>query len=636
MDVKPNHPLQVSVVLLALIGPVVAQQPADSPANDEGKALASGLGVRQLRVKQMMLDLDRKFKSLAQTLGNTEPERAERLIKALRQSKEMLIEQRMDHVVRALDDWQLDAATDEQRQIITDLKQLIEVLLEEEGIWEKVQKEIELLEQWRDQIKQLLGEQRKQHRESQKIDQRDKTLAELGKQIKALEMLIKEQEAVIRNTEQVRAEGIQGLGRVADQQREVRHQTQSLADEIRAGYFDGAQPPADSRGDRGAGARHAQRGSQSPEAGQQSLDKAVDHQRSAEQQLGQGRGKAGQQAEENALAELNKALDQLRRERSRITSLPPEIFDQLADAQDETENKTGQLGDQMAEASGSGSSQPGGGGASGGQPGSQPPQQQVQSAQKSMQQASRGLKRHQPGSASGDQAKAINQLEEALEEIEDRLRQLREEMQMERLARLEARFREMLARQEKVTRATLELHKKKTAAGPVPRADRLALGKLAEEERVLSHQAQQALEIIIEDGTSVVFPAIVEQLRDDLRSVAGLLAARRTGSYTQNLQIEIEQTLKELIEALQQAQELKQQGGGGGGGGDEQDEPLLPNSAELKLLRSAQLRVNRRTASFDQARPDGPLDELMKKQIRDIADFQEEIAIMAEEMLESY
>ena len=46
-------------------------------------------------------------------------------------------------------------------------------------------------------------------------------------------------------------------------------------------------------------------------------------------------------------------------------------------------------------------------------------------------------------------------------------------------------------------------------------------------ERGLAGQAQQALDIIIDDGTSVVFPDVVEQLRDDLITV-GKPAGRRT------------------------------------------------------------------------------------------------------------
>lgn len=150
----------------------------------------------------------------------------------------------------------------------------------------------------------------------------------------------------------------------------------------------------------------------------------------------------------------------------------------------------------------------------------------------------------------------------------------------------------------------------------------------------LAGKAQQALEIIIDDGTSVVFPDIVEQLRDDLISVGNLLADNlRTDQYTVTLQKEVETTLEELIEALQQLQQQRQGSGGGGGGGGQ--EPLLPNSAELKLLRSAQLRINRRTVALDQTRPmNGQLDDALKGETRKIAERQAEIAEMTIRILE--
>jgi hypothetical protein len=131
-----------------------------------------------------------------------------------------------------------------------------------------------------------------------------------------------------------------------------------------------------------------------------------------------------------------------------------------------------------------------------------------------------------------------------------------------------------------------------------------------------------------------VFADVVEQVRDDLQSVAKLLDAKQTDTYTTTLQKEIEITLEELIEALQEAQKQKEgSGGGGGGGGGE--EPLLPGSAELKLLRSAQLRINRRTVAIDTARSEGTeLNETMKLELQGLAGRQAEIGEMTVRILE--
>ena len=257
-----------------------------------------------------------------------------------------------------------------------------------------------------------------------------------------------------------------------------------------------------------------------------------------------------------------------------------------------------------------------------------------------MQQGSDDLKKENPDDAAEDQDDAVKELEKALEEIEQRLAQLREEMQLERLARLEARFREMLARQQAVTLGTAALEEKKAESPDerLGRRDRLTLGKYVSEEIALGEMSQQALEIIVEDGTSVVFPRVVQQLRDDFDRVAGMLEEERTGGYTHVMQKQIEQTLEELIKALEKAQQQKQSGGGGGGGGggnpNENNEPLLPNSAELKMLKSMQERVNNLTKAFDVARADKPLDDLMRKEVTNISDLQRDVAEMTLEIVE--
>jgi len=254
-----------------------------------------------------------------------------------------------------------------------------------------------------------------------------------------------------------------------------------------------------------------------------------------------------------------------------------------------------------------------------------------------MQRASHQHRQNQPQDASGHQQEAIDDLERALDEIEQVLAQLREEEREELLAALEARFREILERHRPITTGTIDLEETR-AARAWTRADRLRLADIAAEEKALADLVQVAHEILVEDGTTVVFPRVVAGLRDDMVNVHHRLEAERTGAYTQTLEKEIEQTLEELIEALERAQQERQAGSGQGQGQSAQSplQPLVPDSAELKLLKAAQLRVNRRTKSFDQARPAGPLDTEMETQLKKITARQAEVAEMAEEMTQRY
>lgn len=653
----------------------------DTPASSTGGV--TGLGVRQQRVERMMEDLERKFKSLQVALGQTEPERAKKLKETLEKAKEMLIQKRMSDITQLLDKSQLETATDGQKAILADIRALLELLLDEKSDKDKAREEFERLSEWKKQIEKIITQERGEKRESDRLSDKDKTLADMQARIKALEAVIKSQKEVIAATEAARSEGIQGLGKIATEQQSARQKAEAIANQIakEAGDENGpfeaeekpaapsaaspsaASPPAASPPAVGgtpmpgaAPEEGAQPAAPPPptaprpsEPGEKPLRQAVENQKSAQERLEQGKGKTAQQDEQTALGNLERALAELKKEQSRIASLPPEAFEKLAGKQDDIANQTAQLEQKMQQAGQPSEGKPGEGQAGAGKP--QPGQQKVQQAQKSMQQASGDLRKQDPADASRQQGKSIKELQEALQEIEERLAQLREETQIEKLARLEARFREMLSLQQRLTLQT-QLLDRKRAEGDLSRSERNAVRAVGGEEgrldaivdpgtkqivqpMGLAGKAQQALDIIIDDGTSVVFPDVVEQLRDDLTNVGSLLTDHtRTDQYTQTLQKEIETTLEELIEALQQAQQQKEaMGGEGGGGGGMQ--PLLPNSAELKLLRAAQMRINRRTVALDTARPkQGPLDDVLKGEMQTIATRQAEIGEMTVRILE--
>jgi hypothetical protein len=645
---------------------------------------SSPLGTRQQQVLRLVQDFEVKLQSLAQTLQKEDPERAERLIKAFQKSKELLLRKRMEEVADLLDSDDFATASGHEEQIIQDLEKLIKILTAEDVDYDKKAEEMDRLEKWRKEINDLLDKERQLRRESDRFANKDRALADLARQIAALRDLIQRQTELIRETAESRQNGIEGLGQLADRQRDIRLQTSDLADEVAgrpnssdsadggksSGGSEGGQPSDSGSGSESSGSESGSEGGGEPETegGSQSsggspsseggsqggsqggsrsspLDRAADHQKKAEEGLEKGAGKTAERDQERALAEMKKALEKLEADQQRIAKLPPEAFDDLADKQDDLRSQTAKVGGEMQNPSGNsqsgggsqsgGESQSGGGSQSGGQ---QPPTEQMKNAQQSMRQASEDLRNQQAGDAGADQDAAIEELKKALKRIEERLAQLRDELAVEKLARLEARFREMLVRQQRVTIATAEKEAARVAAGGrLPRSERLAIPKLAEEERELARLAELANGIIINDGTSVVFPEVVRHLEEDFRSAASLLVTLRTDAYTRSIQQEIELTLEELIDALKKAQQQKKQsGGGGGGGGGQQDQPLLPSSAELKLLRSSQLRVNRRTTALNEARGENELDDAMRDEVRKIAEMQLDVARITEKIVEQY
>lgn len=222
------------------------------------------------------------------------------------------------------------------------------------------------------------------------------------------------------------------------------------------------------------------------------------------------------------------------------------------------------------------------------------PQKRVAAAQQRMEEAQKKLDEAKKDGAVEEQDAALRELEQAKAELEEILRQLREEELARLLKQLEQRFAEMLRMQEAVYRDTHVLH-----AVPVKtrsKAEEIESGRLSRDEAVILVEADKALGILREEGSAVAFPATCEQMRDDIAQIVKLLAANNPDELTLAIEEDVIAALKEMIEALKKAQkDLKDKKNPPPSEGGETEPPLVDKIAELKMIRSLQLRVNRRT-----------------------------------------
>ena len=133
--------------------------------------------------------------------------------------------------------------------------------------------------------------------------------------------------------------------------------------------------------------------------------------------------------------------------------------------------------------------------------------------------------------------------------------------------------------------------------------------QLSRDENEIATDAQKALTLLKEEGSSVAFPEAVEQLREDMLTVARRLEDDQVGEITQAIERDIIEALAEAIEALKkELEKLKQKKKNPPPkDGQPADPPLVDILAELKMLRSLQLRVNRMTKQFGRMidSPDG-------------------------------
>ncbi len=541
-----------------------APQPAvktSSSAEDDAK-----LSVEQARLADRYKELERVILRMAEVMQPTDPKRAALLKQAFAQSKERQIDLQFEDVVKLLEKEQLYQANKGQAAVQQDLNRLLQLLLSGE-------------------------------REKQIANER----VEIKKFIERINKLIRQQQGIQGETE--------GQGEVPDltrRQGEVADKTGELAGDLkkfesRNEPAGAADQPADKAGekpgDKESGAKpDDKKASGKPDA--KPAGKADDKKSDGKSADGKANGKPDDQSADKSGGKPGGKPD-----------------DKSADDQ------KGEPGGDKNKPSGSKQDQQGGSPSPGESPGEENSDNQsdkssendqtqgrkrVQQAEERMRDARRRLEQANRRGAAEEQEKALAELKLAKAQLEEILRQLREEEVERVLAALETRFRKMLEMQLGVNEGTVRLDS--IAEDQRDHDVEIESGKLSRKESLITAEADKTLSLLREEGSSVAFPETVGQMREDMDQVAGRLARANVGHITQDVEKDIVASLEELIAALQKAQkeqQMRRGGSGHGGGGGNQDQPLLDQIAELRMIRSLQIQVNSRTQRYSKLLTDG-------------------------------
>ena len=92
----------------------------------------------------------------------------------------------------------------------------------------------------------------------------------------------------------------------------------------------------------------------------------------------------------------------------------------------------------------------------------------------------------------------------------------------------------------------------------MPEAERdhdeeIEAARLSREETLITREADQALVLLREEGSSMAFPETVSLMREDMQQVAERLADLKVGKLTQDIERDIIEALEETIAALDKA-----------------------------------------------------------------------------------
>jgi len=587
-------------------------------AQDERADEATPLSRKQKMIQDRFERFQDQLFRLREELSEVEPENAARLGRALERSGEFGLQDKLAELVEILNDSSLlTGASDAQRAWLEEADKILNILLERDSGNEQRKDEIDRLNEYRRSVGELLKEQQALRDASAQAALAQRMLQQLEQAIQRVEAARKKQGDLAQKS--------QGQARAptqhADEQVDLSRETKQLAEDVqRLSEMKAGDDSTDTPGMESARGK-AQDAAQSIQQSADAMSQAGEALKQSDAAESGTQQKQADSALQDAKEKLEEARDALQAE---------EDAKQQAAKQGDLAQKTGDLSQKMQQdAAGEQEGQQGQQGQSGE---SKPGQKSLDKAKNAMDKATESLEKERPDQATPEQDRALDQLQQAQKELEEELEELRKEEREEMLRDLEARFREMLIKQRGINDSTLSLD----AIGQdnFKRSERLQVADLAADQQKLSQAAATCLHILEEDATTVVFPRVLGQLSEDMALVAKRLADLKVGRLTQSIEQEIVETLEQLLEAVQRMQQENEQGGKPGKGGDSgQDKPLLPESAELKLLRASQMRVNTRTDAITEAIAEGTESERTSAEgLKTVAGRQRECAEIAREM----
>ena len=447
---------------------------------------------------------------------------------------------------------------------------LLELLQNRDGDLRKLLERIDLLEGFKDRVDELAKEQQQEKEDSARAEALQKHLENIEAQRQRAEDLLNQQQDLRDEPNQLPLDAAAGMTEPLEKQE---GELKDATDELRKDLRDLDNKDAELKAEAEAAAAEAAKpgeakpaepkpseakpsdGAPSPGKSSSSAGKASESMGKAKEQLGDKQPESALKDQDQAVEALKqtiKELDEMADEAKReLLKLP---FDQLAKQQEKTQQATDTLAKDMEKAEQSDQS-------SEGEP--TPGKNKVQQAVPKQRAAAGQLKEFKP--AKQKQQDAKDDLEAAKKALEEALAQLRQQLQDEVLRALEERFTAMLARQRELTimTKTVDASRKNilTADGQLPTALVSKIDALAEGEGELELETIDALKLLEEDGTTAVFPPMVEQLRDELHDVGVGLRAQRTGAAMNQAQKDVEDLLELLINALRRTIEKKEGGG---------------------------------------------------------------------------
>ena len=543
---------RIAALLLTVLGSLLclnvcpAQENSTQPTAQKTNGVDRSLSDKQEAISQQFKRFEATLHDLGEYMKKTDPARADLLFRAFGQSKQNQMTVEMQRILQMLQKGQLGDAVERQEDLVKNMQALL-ALLQSEDRMSEVEKEKQRIQDLLKDVNRLIG----QERDVRAATERGENPANL-----------KEKQKQTSNNAQKLIDKI-------DQQDSEKNDSNKSKDKKQGDQekkkTDGDQQEKKSQKDKSKSDSDSKKpkDSDTKSKNYKSKGKTPEKGKSDPKQKGSTEHKQSQQQSESQQQQQQQQQQQKKQ----------------GQQQQQDQNQQSPQQEQKT-----------------------PGKKEIEQARQEMEKAIEELEKKQRKAASEHQDDAIKKLAEAKEKLEEMLRQLREEERELMLAAMEARLQKILAKQKRVYAGTLSI-------GQVPEKERTSRHtaravQLSREESSIGLEVEKALLLLKDEGSSVAFTEALSEVREDVQTASYRLNRTQVGELTQEIEKDIISSLEEMIDALQKEMEKsekekqKQQQ-------QQQQQPsqdgqsLVDMLAEIKMLRSLQLRVNKRTRRIE-------------------------------------
>jgi hypothetical protein len=264
------------------------------------------------------------------------------------------------------------------------------------------------------------------------------------------------------------------------------------------------------------------------------------------------------------------------------------------------------------------------------------PQPDLGKPAKSAESAAESLDQGDLDQAERQEEQTEREIREALDQLEEEEEQYQDLRQEELLFRMAEEIDVMLETLREQMAATREADAARAGRARPSRADRVRLRNLSREFETLAQRANVLREAIAKEGV-LVFTEVMAGVETDLTRLGrdmGQAGGYRSGPAVRAMQEDVETSLVWLAEALDdeiERRQEEQEQQDSSGGQDPKEKPLVPDTAELRLLRQLEEEVLARLSQQLQlhpelADPEADLDPLLLEELTRLAYLHNRVA----------